>query len=73
MATAWIEVLNIIIPFTICLEGKKLQYGITEKKNTSEATRDCMSRFKFLNYIQDNEKNVCYYQMNAFIYLKYLE
>lgn len=53
--------------------GEKLQYGITEKKNTSEATRDCMSRFKFLNYIQDNEKNVCYYQMNAFIYLKYLE
>lgn len=54
MATAWIICAKYYNTIYYMFRGEKLQYGITEKKNTSEATRDCMSRFKFLNYIQDN-------------------
>lgn len=39
MATAWIDVINVTTPFTIYVARRKLQNGITEKKNRPEANQ----------------------------------
>lgn len=50
MTTAWIDVINVTTPFAIYVKRRKLQDGITEKKNRSEAkTRDYMNRCKLFN------------------------